>query len=179
MRTQENGEKEMVNLETILELFDHMLWADAEVWKAVTASEKATADAKLRELLYHLHVVQRAFLRAWRGESFEEGFPQFTEARALRKWAISYYGEAKNYLSELDEEGLNRAMPLPWEALVERQIGRKPEPITIGETALQVAMHSTYHRGQVNARLRELGGEPPTVDFIIWVWLGRPAAEWN
>lgn len=169
----------MVNLATINDLFDHMQWADAEVWKAVTASEKAVEDAKLRELLYHLHVVQRAFLRAWRGESFEEGFPQFTETRALRKWAISYYGEAKDYLSALNEDRLDGAMPLPWAALVEKRFGRKPENTSIGETALQVAMHSTYHRGQVNARLREVGAEPPLVDYIAWLWQGRPAAEWN
>ena len=41
---------------------------------------------------------------------------------------------------------------------------------------LQVALHSMYHRGQINARLRDFGGNPPLVDFIAWVWLGRPAA---
>jgi uncharacterized damage-inducible protein DinB len=39
-------------------------------------------------------------------------------------------------------------------------------------------MHSTYHRGQVNARLRELGIEPPLTDYIAWIWFGRPEAEW-
>ena len=40
-------------------------------------------------------------------------------------------------------------------------------------------MHSTYHRGQVNVRLRELGGEPQLVDFIAWVWEGKPRAVWD
>ena len=60
----------------------------------------------------------------------------------------------------------------------EQRLGRKPSGTTVGETGLQVALHSTYHRGQVTARLREVGGEPPLVDYIAWVWLGRPAAEW-
>jgi uncharacterized damage-inducible protein DinB len=42
----------------------------------------------------------------------------------------------------------------------------------------QVTSHSTHHRGQVNARLRALGGEPPLVDYIAWVWFGKPAADW-
>ena len=46
------------------------------------------------------------------------------------------------------------------------------------DTLLQVPMHSTYHRGQVNARLRELGAEPPLTDYIAWIWIGRPRAEW-
>ena len=49
----------------------------------------------------------------------------------------------------------------------------------IAESMLQVALHSQYHRGQINARLRALGGEPPRVDYIIWLWLGRPPADWS
>ena len=45
---------------------------------------------------------------------------------------------------------------------------------TSAETAPHVAMHTTHHRGQVNARLRELGAEPPLVDYIAWLWQ-RPA----
>ena len=45
--------------------------------------------------------------------------------------------------------------------------------------ATQVASHSTYHRGQVNARLREVGGTPPLVDYIAWIWFGRPAPNWS
>jgi uncharacterized damage-inducible protein DinB len=48
----------------------------------------------------------------------------------------------------------------------------------MAETARQVAMHSMHHRGQVNARLRELGAEPPLVDYIAWIWRGRPEPMW-
>ncbi|MGH9902557.1 MAG: DinB family protein, partial [Pyrinomonadaceae bacterium] len=61
---------------------------------------------------------------------------------------------------------------------VGERIGRAPATTTAGETALQVVLHGTYHRGQVNARLKEVGGVPPLVDYIAWLWLGRPAAEW-
>jgi len=86
---------------------------------------------------------------------------------------------AKTYLNTLDEASLSQPMPLPWAAMIEKQFGRPPEDTSIGETALQVALHSTYHRGQVNARLRELGAEAPLVDYIAWLWQGRPAAEWQ
>jgi uncharacterized damage-inducible protein DinB len=68
-------------------------------------------------------------------------------------------------------------MKLPWAELIEKQIGRRPAPITIAESMQQVALHSLYHRGQVNVRLREVGGEPPTVDFNVWIWLERPRAK--
>ena len=67
---------------------------------------------------------------------------------------------------------------MTWRRWVEKTIGRAPEPTTFGETMLQVSQHSTYHRGQVNARLRELGIDAPLTDFIAWVWQGKPAPEW-
>jgi uncharacterized damage-inducible protein DinB len=32
-----------------------------------------------------------------------------------------------------------------------------------------IVNHSTYHRGQVAAKVRRLGIEPPTIDMIVWV----------
>ena len=42
-----------------------------------------------------------------------------------------------------------------------------------------MAMHSQYHRGQNAMILRELGGEPPTTDLIVWHWKGRPDPDWS
>jgi uncharacterized damage-inducible protein DinB len=68
---------------------------------------------------------------------------------------------------------------MPWVAQYEKQLGMKFEVATVGETAFQVVSHSTHHRAQANARLRAVGGEPPLVDFIAWIWFGRPAAPWD
>ncbi len=164
---------------TIMDLFRHMEWADATVWTAVLESEAARGDGKLRGSLYHLHMVQRAFLRAWRGEPRDTPYPTFDDAQSLAAWGRSYYTELFPHLDSLDDAKLAEVMPVPWSSMVERRIGRKPGPTTVAETALQVALHSLYHRGQVNARLREVGATPPLVDYIAWLWLGRPGAEWR
>jgi uncharacterized damage-inducible protein DinB len=70
-------------------------------------------------------------------------------------------------------------MVIPWVAHFEQRLGRTAEVPTLADTMFRVGNHSTYHRGQVNARLRAVGGEPPLVDHIAWVWLGRPAASWD
>jgi len=44
---------------------------------------------------------------------------------------------------------------------------------------MQAVMHSQWHRGQNATRLRELGGEPPTLDLIVWIANNRPAAAWE
>jgi len=167
-----------MNLAELRDLYRHMEWADASVWRTVFAAESALDDQKLRDWFYHLHLVQRAFLRAWRNEPADAAFPTFEDTKSIRDWGRSYYEEIFSHLERLSDEQIAQPMQLPWAEFVEKQIGRTPGAITIGETMLQVPLHSLYHRGQINARLREVGGEPPTVDYIIWIWLEKPAANW-
>jgi uncharacterized damage-inducible protein DinB len=69
---------------------------------------------------------------------------------------------------------MTRPVVMPWAEEAARQRGMTPRRPTLAETVFQVTSHSTYHRGQVNARLRAVGGEPPLVDYIAWIWFGRP-----
>ena len=155
-----------------------MEWADAMVWTAVLASSDGKEDKKLRDCLYHLHLVQFAFLRTWRGEPRDTPFPTLDDTTALMRWGQTYYSAAYAHLGTLSDSALAAPMPVPWADMVERRLGHKPETTTVGDTVLQVTLHSLYHRGQINARLRDLSGNPPLVDFIAWVWFGRPAAVW-
>jgi uncharacterized damage-inducible protein DinB len=169
----------MFTRELMLELFRHMEWADARVWTSLTAS--AADDDRLRTLLVHVHTVQRAFLAVWRGLPPEGGFrspESFASLADVRAWAQPVYAEQRDFLSSGDAD-LTRVLCPPWVAQVEQVLGRRAGPTTLGETAFQVASHTTHHRGQINTRLRELGVEPPYVDYIVWLWLDRPAAEWS
>lgn len=161
-----------------LDLYRHMEWADATVWSAVLASEGAAADTRVRELLYHAHVVQRAFLRAWRGQPADLAFPTFDRLPPLMAWARTFHDDAMPLVSSWTPDVLAEPLPVPWATAVEEVIGRPPAMTTRGETVLQVAMHTHYHRGQVNLRIREAGATPPLVDYIAWLWFGRPAADW-
>ncbi len=168
----------MKDINTLRDLYRHMEWADAAVWTAVLASESAQSDPKAREYLYHLHMVQWAFLRIWRGVPRDTPFPQFEDPQSLIGWAREYYGEIFAHLENLTDDKLSDTMIMPWADMIEAQLGRPPENTTVGNTVLQVVLHSMYHRGQINARVREAGAVPPLVDYIAWVWLGRPAAAW-
>ncbi len=167
-----------MNAHIFTDLYRHMEWADATVWTAVLDCDDGRADAKLRDSLFHLHLVQRAFLRTWLGEPPATSYPTFDDTHSLMKWGRSYYGGAHAYLETLTDASVAQATPLAWAEMVAQLIGRAPATTTLGDTVLQVALHSLYHRGQVNARLREIGGNPPLVDYIAWVWFGRPIAEW-
>jgi uncharacterized damage-inducible protein DinB len=150
-----------------------MAWADANVWRAVPDLE-APPDDRLRMLLLHMHTVQHAFLQVWRNEPVTfrkaEDFPNLV---SLREWAQPYYADVDVFIEGLDERRLGDPVTMPWVRHFEQRLGRGAEVPTLADTMFQVTSHSTHHRGQVNARLRELGVEPPLVDYIAWVWFGR------
>ena len=168
----------MKDIHTLRELFSHMEWADAAVWNAVVAQADAVADPLMRVRLEHIHMVQRAFFDVWRRAPSAAQSATAADLLAIARAARAYYAEVSAYLTALDEPALARPLEVPWARRFGMQLGREPDVPSLGETLLQVAMHSTYHRGQVNARLRELGSEPPLTDFIVWVWLGKPQAVW-
>jgi len=169
----------MFSRELLDEAYQHMEWADAMVWSAVPAG--VPIDPRLRWLLVHTHTVQRAFLAIWTGRPVQEVFrdpDSFNRLEDVRIWAQPVYADARACIEQLSAERLLAPLQLPWAEQIAAHIGRPPNVSTLGETCYQVANHSTYHRGQTNARLRELGVDPPLVDYIAWVWIGKPAPEW-
>ena len=168
-------------IDALRELLRHMEWADALVWRALLVHPPAAEDRRIRDLLMHMHGVQRAFLQIW-SSAEPLTFPTLDDAAGLsgiHGWASSYYVELSAAVARFDEATLTRPIEMPGLGQYEERMGRRFDKPILAETMFQVASHSTYHRGQVNARLREIGGEPPLVDYIAWIWFGRPAAEWT
>jgi uncharacterized damage-inducible protein DinB len=162
-------------LQAIHDLYHHQQWADATTWRAVLATPAAADDAALREKLHHIHTVQRGFLTVWKGEKPDwRKLESFADNRELMEWGRAYYAELHAFLDQVDESRLGGEMIMPWV----RHFMPDAAPTTLRETLTQAPMHSHYHRGQVNMRVRELGGEPPNVDYIMWCWRARPEAEW-
>lgn len=157
-------------------LYEHMEWADAIVWRAALA---APADPTVREKLHHIHMTQHAFLSVWRAvEPRYVALSAFEDNDSLIRWGRGAHDEIRNVVAKLDREQLDRPIDLPWAARVVERLGIRPAAVTLHETFMQLPQHSTYHRGQVNLRLRQLGAEPPLTDFIAWAWLGKPEAQW-
>jgi len=164
--------------EQVENLLNHMKWADAEVWKNVLTFEAAQNDERIKKLLYHLHQVQYAFYFLWNELPMEIPKPEeFADLKSIAKWGFDNQQKLNEFLSSTKADENEKVIQIPWSIFMERRIGQKVVPATLEETMLQVALHSTYHRAQINTRFRELGGEPASVDLIVWVWLGKPKAN--
>lgn len=168
----------MKDIDSLRELVQHMQWADALVWAAALSNSVAADDPALRGKLFHTHMVQRAFLSVWNDVTFASPSSEPPDLPETLKSARAYYSDLAAFFSALGEDELARPVALPWAGGFARRMEREPANPSLAETILQVVMHSTYHRGQVNMRLRELGIEPPLTDYIAWIWFGRPEAQW-
>jgi uncharacterized damage-inducible protein DinB len=169
----------MSSLDMLKELFKHMHWADATIWDNVLSIPDVKNNQQLKTLLYHLHITQYAFYHIWSNLSRE--FPKESDFKTIQKvadWASKYPDLVQSFLAKLKDEDLEKVIHIPWSERLEKVLGRKPAQSNLAETMIQVTAHSSYHRGQVNSRIRALNVDPPMVDFIAWVWLGKPDALW-
>jgi uncharacterized damage-inducible protein DinB len=156
------------------ELYAHQEWADAEHWRGFESHPAALADKAIRDRLLHIHLVQYGFLWVTSPQRSEFAFKKledFLDMADLKKYAQQGLKEMRELLEKTDPGRMQELIEVPW---------FKPAlKISVRHALTQAAMHSHYHRGQNATRLRELGGEPPMTDFIVWLREGQPAARWS
>jgi uncharacterized damage-inducible protein DinB len=161
------------------DLMTHMEWADARTWRAIRNLPSSQSDERIKWLCHHSHLVQSIYLQAWRGDAFQlTEVTAYPDLAAIEAWARPYYPVVSAFADTVNESTFSQPVDFPWSAMIAEKFGTVL-PATLSESAWQVASHSTYHRGQIATRIREIGGEPPLVDFLYWVWSGRPAPAWS
>ncbi len=154
------------------ELMDYVEWANAVFFHAWNGSP-ARDHEEMRRRVGHIIGVQQGFLAILRGEapgSPPSGPPDSFEA--LKTRAETSHAGLREFAAGLDSEAMERQVRIPW----------FPDPpciITVDQALVQVAMHSQHHRGQCMTRLKDFGGEPKNVDWIIWLWKQKPKGRWD
>jgi uncharacterized damage-inducible protein DinB len=159
-------------LNHLRDLMVHCEWANAVFFHAWAKSPARDHD-EMRRRVGHVVGVQSGFLAVLRdeepGRPAEGPPPGFDELKAR---AQKSHTGLRQVAESLDPESLRRKVRIPW----------FPEPpcvITAAEALVQAAMHTQHHRGQLMTRLKDFGGEPKNVDWIIWLWKSRPAPRWD
>ncbi|HWQ25919.1 MAG TPA: DinB family protein [Chlorobaculum sp.] len=153
-------------------------WADAVVFSAIMGNLQAEQDDSILKRLRHIHLVQKVFLDVWQQSPIDPTETQSFDLAALMEFAREVHRNTKLFNEALSLTELDRVIELPWSRQVSQNLGFETASPTMAQTLVQVFVHSSYHRGQVNASLRELGIEPPMTDFIAWVWGHKPLPVW-
>ncbi len=171
-------------MEHLRDLAAHGAWADAVFFHAWGKSPARDSE-ELRERVSHFAATHAFFLEVLQGEHalpwdrilrgevrppwLDEPLKSF---EALREGLRRSHDRTKALLDSLDEAGLRRPVTIPW----------FPDPpcvVSAAEALTQVALHTQHHRGQCMTRLKALGGEPKNVDYLIWLWKGRPEPRYE
>jgi uncharacterized damage-inducible protein DinB len=158
-------------LAMIRDLFRHQAWADASMMNAIKRHDAAARDPELRRLLHHVLLAHRFWVHLCQGLPFsadkERDEPESLESIAARYRETQR--QEREWLDRIEESDSARTLESAYLP------GRH---IAVWEALIQVCLHSQGHRSQCAARLRLLGGEPPTLDFILWS-KDRPAPDWS
>ncbi len=159
-------------IETLKDLYHHQAWADAELWRAVVAHPQALEDIIIKERFYHFHLAQDAFLRIVQKQPLEfKKIDEYPTMNDLYEYAKANHFVALQFMQTISEDFLADRVLIPW--LKEPRL-----IVTKGQALLQGAMHSHAHRAQNSARLKKLGGKPPLLDYIAWLWKEKPEPSW-
>jgi uncharacterized damage-inducible protein DinB len=168
---------EIVSLSLVNELFNYNYWArDRQLQACAGLTEEeflrplGNSFPSLRDTLTHLLAVEWLWLERWRGRSprallAPEEFPTLT---ALSQRWQTVEREMRGYVATVSEDALERTVPY---------INFKGETWTynLWRMMMHLLNHQSYHRGQVTTLLRQLGIQPPQVDFLFAYDMGlRP-----
>ena len=146
-------------LELIKRLFAYDAWANARALDALKNAQSQTALAPLA----HLLVSEKVWLMRLRGAdtSAVNKSPELSHAECASLFEEMRAGY-ESYVNSLGEDGLGSK-------LTYRNFKGTEFQTPVGEILTHVAMHGTYHRGQVAKALRAEGHAPADTDFITFV----------
>lgn len=159
-----------MDLATIGALYRYNSWANEQVLDAVSRLTEAdfTRDLKssyasIRDTLTHLIWGEWIWLERWKGVSPTRVFPpaDFPTVESLRERLRTVVAERSAFLRDLTAEALLQVMAY---RNVKGEIWRYP----LWQQLCHVVNHSTYHRGQVAAMLRQVGATPAATDFLVY-----------
>jgi len=158
-----------MSLSLVNELFDYNYWArdrHLQACAAVTEDQflrpLGSSFPSIRDNLAHLVAVEWLWLERWRGRSprsllSPEEFP--TIVAVSERWHM-VESEMRQYLASLSVETL---------ACLITYVNSRGQTwtYTLWRMMLHLLNHQSYHRGQVATLLRQLGIQPPEVDFLV------------
>ncbi|HSE30590.1 MAG TPA: DinB family protein [Pyrinomonadaceae bacterium] len=126
-------------------------------------TQKSSASfQKAVELLAHVIAARRMWLFRFGVTSEKvELFPRGVAIETLPALIEQMESDWNQYLATLTDEDLEQVFEYT-------SYEGKRFRNSIGDILTQLFGHSWYHRGQIAALVRQMGGEPAVTDFVFW-----------
>ena len=144
-------------------LFDHMLWADARALDALRAMPPDAPELE-RAVTIYAHVAAAEHVWLSRLEGRTPVHPVWPSLDVERAAALARESGAalRAFVAALDDAGLAREVSY-------RNSAGQSFVNRVADILSQVALHGSYHRGQLAMLARQGGGAPAATDFIVFV----------
>jgi uncharacterized damage-inducible protein DinB len=152
--------------DTLSKLFEHLRWADERVHASLLAARNPPPHTL--DLYAHIVAAEHVWLSRIRGEKPEvEVWPQLSLSQCA-ELASRNSDELSALVDTVDEDGLDSGITY-------RNSAGAQFTSALRDILIHVALHGTYHRGQIAAAVRAGGDTPASTDYIAFV-RGVPAA---
>ena len=147
-------------MSTLPKLIDHLEWADAKALGALRAA--SAPPAKAREIYGHILGSEHTWISRIEGR-----------AATVAIWPVLRDEEELSRVSGENIAGFRRILDGATDVDLTRIVAYKtsaghPYESTVEDILIHVALHGSYHRGQVATLLRQGGSEPVATDYILF-----------
>ena len=160
-----------MNVDDIRTLYAYNRWANRRLLAAVRLLQPmefirdlSTSFGSIRGTLVHIVWGEWLWVRRWLGESPTQVFDleKFPAVDSLESTWDEVERDQRNFIAGLSDERLIGRVSY------ENFQGDRWE-YSLGHMMQHLVNHSSYHRGQVVTLLRQLGHNPPTTDFLVYL----------
>lgn len=141
-------------------MWAHLSWADDSLWDALAVPRDGN-DAVWREYSHIAGAEEVWLARLEQRAARLPVWPEVSREELAVRRAETVAGYSR-YLAALT----SATMDVP---VLYRNTAGKEFTNTVADILTHVALHGQYHRGKINAMLRQSGIDPVPVDFIAWV----------
>lgn len=146
-----------MTVESLRRLFCYDEWANREALRSLQATPQASPRA--REVMAHIIATEWVWMSRLQGRSQPYAvWPRWTLDDCAHRLE-ELRGDWEEFFAGLNEAALGRESSY-------RNTKGESFSNTVGDVLMHVAMHGTYHRGQIAAEVRAAAGEPAYTDFI-------------
>ena len=144
----------------LLKMLDAEIWANQQL--AATIEKAKTSDERTLLLFSHILSSYSMWLSRVQGKEITTALFQertLNESKALMK---KMFPELKNYLLKADEAEINRVITFTF------PLDGSTRKLSVLDAITHLVTHSSYHRGQIMARLKDKVETLPLTTYIAF-----------